>query len=277
VLVGVIEGPTTLSPVVVCPRVVGPLFKEGAVTRRIRLLSIAALTVGALATASLLSGCGAGQIATTADTKPAIQGADATLQISSPGTAYDNTTLGVRNATIVYNGINGYPAGGAAPLSLYLFNNTPAPMTLTGVKATFEQPNSTGSGSATVVLTGGPAASPSAPAPVQSAVPSGSPSPTGPVVTTPAPVGQANFQVVVPQSPAELLALTPENGTYLQLSQLTAPLTPGTVVHLVLTFTLGDGSTKVLGDDPNQPVDVPFGPPVTPAERSPISLSPTQE
>jgi hypothetical protein len=253
----------------------GWLFKEGAVTRRIRLVSIAALTVGALATASLLSACGAGQVSNTADTKPAIQGSDATLKISSPGTAYDGTTLGVRNATIVYNGPTGYPAGGTAPLSLYLFNATPAPMTLTGVKASFELPAGNGSGSATVVLTGGTPASPAAPAPVEPS-PSGTASP-GPVVTTPAPVGEASFKVVVPPMPAPPVALTPQTKTYLQLDKLTAPLAPGTVVHLVLTFVLGDGSTKVLGDDPNQPVDVPFGPPSTPLDRSPLSISPVQE
>lgn len=250
-------------------------------TRRNRLWSVAASTVAALATASLLSACGAGQISSTAVTVPAIQGTDATAMVSSDDPNWNGATLGVRNATIVYNGPTGYPAGSAAPLALYLFNDTPAPMTLVSVQATITVP-AMGSGapaaSAAVVLTGSPSASPSAvPSAPASALPGGSASVTpAPVVTTPPAVGTPTFQVVVPQSPAEITALTPAHGIYLQLVQFGEALTPGSVVHLIFTFTLGDGSTKVLGDDPKQPVDLAFGPPVTPAPRAPLSLSPVE-
>ncbi len=254
-------------------------------TRRNRLWSIAALTVGALAAAPLLAACGAGQIANTAEAVPAVQGGNATAEISAPGTAYDGGTIGVRNATIVYNGSAGYPAGGTAPLSLYLFNNTPAPMTLTDVRASFNIPGG-GQGSATVVLTGGPqaSASPSPSASTPSAPANGSAAPSGsasasasPTPTTPPAAGASTFQLTVPPTPAELTALTQQAGSYLQLDKLSAPLAPGSVVNLVFTFKLGDGSTKVVGDDPKQPLQAPFDAPSSPAPRSALPLSPVTE
>jgi hypothetical protein len=161
-------------------------------------------------------------------------------------------------------------------------------VTLIGATATYTIPgDDTAAGQATVVLTGGPAASPTAvPAPPTTAPASpGTASPIAPVTpspvvtTPPAPpaAGSATFAVTVPQAPQPLTQLTRANGTYLQLDKLSRPLTAGAVVHLIFTFKLANGTTWQLGDDPAQPVDAPFGPPLTPAARSPIPLSPAGE
>jgi hypothetical protein len=257
------------------------------VTRRNRVWSIAALTVGALASVSVLSACGAGQITATANMVSAIQGVNATATVSSDDPNWDGATVGVRNVQVDNNGV-GYPAGGTAPLTVYIVNNTPAPLTLVGVTATFDTPGTGVSGTATVVLTGGP--QPSAPpvlAPSPAATPSGSAKPgasasatesPSPVVTTPPPVGNATINVTVPQAPAPLTQLTRANGTYLQLDKLSAPMSPGAIVHLVFTFKLGDDKGPLtLGDNPAQPVDAPFGPPTSPAPRVPLSLSPVEQ
>jgi hypothetical protein len=52
---------------------------------------------------------------------------------------------------------------------------------------------------------------------------------------------------------------------------------PGSIVHLVFTFKLGNGETAVIGDEPAQPVDAPVAPPTTPGVRVPITLAPTRE
>ncbi len=261
-------------------------------TRRNRVWSIAVLTVGALATAPLLSACGAGQIAATADMVSAVQGASATTTITSDDPNWNDTTIAVRDATVDYNNPAGYPAGGTAPLSVYIVNNTPAAMSLVGVAATFTTPGTDATGTATVVLTGGPTPSPTATvapssAPPSAPVPSGSAKPGGsassspsPVVTTPPPpppVGNATINLTIPQNPAPLTELTKANGTYLQLDKLSAPLAPGAIVHLIFTFMLGNGSTATIGEDPAQPLDVPFAPPNSPAPRAPISLSPLED
>lgn len=245
---------------------------------RNRVWSIAVLTVGALVSVPVLSACGAGQVTATGRMVPAVQGVNATATITSEDPNWNGSTVGVRNVQVDYNGPQGYPAGGTAPLTVYIVNGTPAPLTLTGVRAAFSTPGTDVSGSATVVLTSPTTAAP-APAATSAAppvTPSGSESPS-PVVTTPPPpppAGSATINVTVPQAPAELTQLTPANGTYLQLDKLSAPLTPGAIVHLIFTFTLGNGTTLTLGDDPAQPVDAPFGPPATPLPRSPLSLSP---
>jgi len=262
------------------------------VTRRNRVWSIAALSVAALAAASLLSACGAGQIANTAEMVSAVPGANATTQINTGNQAVDGA-LAVRNVVVDYLNPAGYPAGGTAPLSLAIVNNTPSPVTLIGATATFTIPgDDTASGRATVVLTGGPVPSASAAPPAPSSAPaspstststSGSPRPSAtpsPVVTTPPPppaAGVETFQLTVPQAPNPLTQLSRANGTYLQLDKLSKPLTPGAVVHLIFTFKLANGTTWQLGDAPAEPVDAPFGPPVSPPARSPISLAPAGE
>ncbi|MFD0823806.1 hypothetical protein ACFQ0D_37020, partial [Micromonospora zhanjiangensis] len=110
-------------------------------TRSIRGPRRAALA-GAAATAAtlLLSGCGAGQIAHTAEMAPTVPGANA------------QTTDGnykIRNLLLAYPGEKGYPAGGNAPVEVGIYNDSHSPVT---VKVTV-------AGARSVVLSGGAAPS----------------------------------------------------------------------------------------------------------------------
>src|SRR3954463_9468680 len=74
------------------------------------------LVVGTAAAALVLfAGCSAGQVAETSLKRPSDQGVNANNA---------NNTVAVRNATVTYNGPQGYPAGGSAPLELGLYNLT---------------------------------------------------------------------------------------------------------------------------------------------------------
>ena len=76
----------------------------------------AALLSGVVAAGLLLSGCGTGQITETADTVPAVHGANA--ELVTEGGSYK-----LRNVGVVFNE-DGYAAGEDAPLEMALFNDT---------------------------------------------------------------------------------------------------------------------------------------------------------
>jgi len=86
-------------------------------TRRAALIAGAG-TVAVIA----LGGCSAGQVAETANLKPPVAG----LNTASP----DGGLL-IRNLQVVYNGPEGYPANGSAPIQVSLFNQTTSPITVT--------------------------------------------------------------------------------------------------------------------------------------------------
>lgn len=86
-------------------------------TRRV-VLATGVATAAAIA----LTGCSAGQIAETA-----------LKRTSNPGVNADNAdrSVYIRNLSVVYPGVEGYAAGGEAPLELSLYNQTTAPITVT--------------------------------------------------------------------------------------------------------------------------------------------------
>src|SRR5947199_3223126 len=95
---------------------------------------------------ALLSGCGAGQISQTDQMIPAVPGANA----NSP-----HGLASVRNVMIRYNSPTGYPAGGTAPLVVYIVNNSrDKTLTLRSVLAAVKEK---GDPLGTVVLAGGAA------------------------------------------------------------------------------------------------------------------------
>jgi copper(I)-binding protein len=98
-------------------------------SHRRRLVVPAVAAALALPTA-LLAACSAGQLAATSLVQSAVPGGQASIQA---GTV--DETIQVANATIDYNGPKGYAAGGDAPLSLWIFNNTAKDITLTGVSS----------------------------------------------------------------------------------------------------------------------------------------------
>ncbi|MBE1486546.1 hypothetical protein [Plantactinospora soyae] len=217
----------------------------------------AMLTGTAAATTLLLSGCGTGQIAETAAKVPTSVGANAQ--------SADNN-FKVRNLSIDYLSLEGYPAGGNAPMNVALYNDSGQPVT---VKIMPE-------GARAVVLTGPSAAptpggtvspSPSATATSGSPSPgttSGSPEPGGSAsatptggasatpTPTPTPVQESAAEIRLPAGGFVILNKTV--GSWLQLAGLTEALPPGESVPLTFDF----GGSKVQ-------VDAPVAVPMTPA------------
>ena len=91
-----------------------------------RSLVAGGVAVAAALTSVLLSACGAGQVAQTAQIQSAVPGANA----QAPG-----RLVFVRNATVDYPGTKGYPQGAGAALTFWVFNNTQDPVSLVGVGA----------------------------------------------------------------------------------------------------------------------------------------------
>ncbi len=169
------------------------------------------LAGAAVATTLLVSGCSTGQIAQTADMAPHISGVNAQTA--------DNI-FQVRNLSVVYRNIDGYPAGENAPLEVALFNESQESVTV----------RVTSSSARSVVLTGRTTPSPEA---------TGSPSTTA-STGTPSPEASA----AVPDGrPAEIqipaggfVLLDRSTGSWLELVGLNAPLRTGGVVDLVFDF-----------------------------------------
>lgn len=181
----------------------------------------------AMATLALAAGCSSGQITQTAEADPVAGGAN--RQVDLP----DGRLL-VRNAVLVYPGADGYPRGGTAPLELLIFNDTPAPVRLTGVTSPHGRVGLVQDGSPS------PAASPQ-------------PAPTG---------GPVDVEI-----PARgFVRLAPGSGRYLQLAGLTESLLPGQSVTLTFQFTenaeIADVTvplTTPLSPLPRSPMEFPDG------------------
>lgn len=223
-------------------------------SRRSARLAASALFAG-FAVLTAVSACSAGQISQTSRQVAAVPGAN--LSIGDPA------TISLRDLVVVYDGPQGYPAGGSAPLVVRIFNDGPIAIKLVKVTAA--------DAATSVVLVGGPVATPSptptAPVsstgranPSGSAVASGSNTPTAKSAPTPSPTvpkaaGQETYTIDIPA--ASYALLVPGQGTYLQLNGLKAALTPGQSVRL--TFTFADGRTGT--------VEVPVGVPQDPQPR----------
>lgn len=208
-------------------------------TRSIRERRGRVLLVGAaIATALLGSGCGAGQIAQTAQIAPGVPGVNA----QTPDGLFK-----VRNLTIAYPGPQGYPAGADAPLELALYNDSDAPVTVEISTADARAVVLGGGSSAAPAPTeASPTATPASPtgAP-ESAGPTGSPGATetlpaggetpGPTnapttPAAPAPAGPARLQI---PAAGFVLLNGVEGAQVLRLAGLGRALVPGEAVNLV--------------------------------------------
>ncbi|MGW0431932.1 hypothetical protein ACWDV4_05225 [Micromonospora sp. NPDC003197] len=214
-------------------------------TRSIRGARRAAvLLAGTAATALLMSGCGAGQIAETANKAPSIDGINAQTA---------DGTFKVRNLTVSYLDPKGYPAGGDAPIQVVLYNDSPKPVT---VKVT------TDSGNLVVLADGAAPASPSVtpvePTPTGSAAPDGSATPSGsasatpPEATTP-PAAPAEEPATIEIAANSYAVLNRTTGRHLQIKGLKSALTPGQQINLV--FSVDGKELRTVA-----PVAVPLTP-----------------
>jgi hypothetical protein len=241
------------------------------------------LLAGAATTGLLMSGCGAGQIAETANVQPAVPGVN--VQTS-------DGLFKVRNAVVEYLDPLGYPSGGDAPLAVALYNDSDRPVTVTvttdsaeavvlvdatATPAPTPSPTTAASPDASPdpagTPTGEPPATPTAePSPEASGRPDPSASPGQPA--SPDPTGSAS--PVDPASPAAPPADTPtrievpaggyvllsrEAGSFLQLAGLDTALAPGRSVNL--TF-------EVNGERLATPV--PVAVPLSPAPRGSLPV-----
>jgi hypothetical protein len=203
-------------------------------TRRAALVAGVA-TVAAVA----LAGCSAGQIAETALKVPSNMGVNA---------ENSNNSLAIRNLMVVYNGIDGYPAGASAPLEVTFANNTTAEITVR-ISSQPLQDQTEGQGvvsARSVGLVGG----------TPSAEPSGSPAAASaePAQIAVGPLGYASF--------------LPSDKQSLQAIGLSDKLLPGMSVNLVLEFS--DGADPLV-------VQAPVGVPLEPASRAPGNEAETHE
>lgn len=189
-------------------------------TRLARALRRGSLVLAAGAGAAVLAGCSAGQITATAQTKTAVQGADA-----RSGSIY------LQNLTVVFRGEANrvYAAGENAPLVVRIVNSGHGADTLTSVSTSVADD---------VVFIDRKAATSVSPTP-QGSASAGSPQPTGTAspagAPSPAPQeGQRQFRLTV--RPDQFTALLPDEGQFLQVDGLHRELQPGQSVHLVFHF-----------------------------------------
>lgn len=215
-------------------------------------LAAASVGVAVIAVTGLVAGCGAGQIAQTAKVVASVPGGSASTPVPpNPDLRGDiGGTIFVQNVTVDYPGPDGYPAGGNAPLTLRIINNSNATITLASAT----------SDAGTVVLTSGGGVT----APSDASSPSGSPSasPSGSPSASPSPASDITLK------PQTLAILSRGAGQYLEITNLTEALPPGLSVSLTLIFT----------DTANLPIapvslGVPVAPPAVPASRSPIGTT----
>lgn len=235
------------------------------------------LAVGAAAVALVVTGCSAGQIAETAMKAPSV----ASVSADSA-----DQKLAVRGLAVAYEGVEGYPAGGNAPVHVTLVNQTANPMTVEiGIGAPPEGAGPTVTTARDVRILGGetaaaPTGSASASAgasgsasPNASGSPaagagetSGSPSPAAsggasspsPSTTAGAPATPAGRTATVEIPGNGAVIFTPESAERLSLIGLAAPLRSGMSVTLTFQATVG-GTASPLLTVPT-PVDIPLTP-----------------
>ena len=232
----------------------------------------AALFAGvATVAAAALTGCSAGQVAETANKEPSIYGVN---------TQNADGSVLIRGLAVTYGTVQGYPAGGNAPLELGLYNETSQPVR---VRITSQPATDGGEGVVAARSVGLTGAAPSASAP-PSGIPSeaeptgsrppaqkggvGDPTPgtaseqgtAGP--SAPATPTLAPTATEAPLRPAELTlaplssqTFQPGDAEALQVSGLTGVLRAGGAVNLVFTFDNGVQPLVVQA-----PVGVPLSP-----------------
>lgn len=200
-------------------------------TRSIRGSRRAALLLaGTAATGLLVSGCGTGQIAETANKQPSVQG----VNVQTPDNAYK-----VRGLYVEYPGPGGYQAGANAPLNAVIYNDSPNPVTVT---VTTDSAREVVIASSSAGASAAASASPSESAlPPEPASPSDSASPSeseSPAASPSAPAGEP-ARVDIPAF--GYVQLNVSGGRFLQLVGLHQRRLVGESVNLVFDF--GNGKT----------------------------------
>jgi hypothetical protein len=217
------------------------------VTRSIRgSRRAAALLAGAAAATLLVSGCGAGQIAETAAKASSVPGVNIDSQDGS---------VAIRNLQVPYPGTKGYPAGGEAPLTMAIYNQTNNPVEVRVTSKPVKDPEAQVVWGRTVVLTrGGTSATGAA------TTASGTPTAAGatPTASAAAPSGVAGQQAVIEIPALASVTVTTASTELLKVVGLNDALTPGKSVNLTFEFSNGAPALTVAA---------PTGVPLSPAPR----------
>ncbi|MCO1596715.1 hypothetical protein M8C17_16285 [Micromonospora sp. RHAY321] len=238
-------------------------------TRSIRGSRRAALLLSGIAAATslLASGCGAGQIAETANKEPSVQGVNLTA---------GNGAFAVRGLLVDYPGAEGYKAGQDALLNAVIYNDSRDTVTVTVTTESAREvvisggsasPSPSASASASPSESGSPSPSTSG---SDSASPSATPSETGSSSATPSAPESArasgSASPSTPGQPARIelaplsyLQLNSEATQQLRLIGLTEALRSGQ--NVFVTFDFGNGNT-VTGP---APIAVPLTPAAPPS------------
>ncbi|MGQ5259278.1 hypothetical protein ACTWLT_00825 [Micromonospora sp. ZYX-F-536] len=238
-------------------------------TRSIRGSRRAALLLSGIAAATslLASGCGAGQIAETANKEPSVQG----VNLSA-----GNGAFAVRGLLVDYPGTEGYKAGQDALLNAVIYNDSRDTVTVTVTTESAREvvisggsasPSPSASASASPSESGSPSPSTSGSG---SASPSATPSETGSSSATPSAPESArasgSASPSAPGQPARIelaplsyLQLNSEATQQLRLIGLTEELRSGQ--NVFVTFDFGNGNT-VTGP---APIAVPLTPAAPPS------------
>jgi hypothetical protein len=217
----------------------------------------------------LASGCGAGQIAETANLVPAVPGGSGTVAVPAlPSDPSSGGTVSVQNVTFDYNGPAGYPVGSSVPISVRIINTSGVNLELTGVQAAAVQPPGD-LGTVALVSASASVGTPSA-APSALPTPSGSVSPSAPASPSPAPAAPLPISVKIPAE--QLVDLSTQVQQYLAVTGLTQALLPGDRTVLTFSFTDTSDPSAHIAD-----IVVPaqIGPPRAPIGRTTIPNAPT--
>ncbi len=266
-----------------------------------RPLVAGALAACAALATGLLSACGSGQIAQTAEIAPAVAGVDAQ--------ASDRPVF-VRNAMVDYREPKGYPAGASAPLALWIFNSSRQAVRLVGVTAA--QQVGEQNAAAQVVLSTGRAAASGAPCLTPRSIePSAPRSPTSPSPTpvlpagsassgtarssagasagtssasagasatataspSPSPAGASRIDVTVPAGGC--VELSRRAAQYLQVVNLPQPLGNAGTLLVMFQFTTADGQNFTIGNPPSNtgPLPLAVGVPDSPVARPSVTAA----
>ena len=244
---------------------VGIVTRRTDVTRSIRGSRRAALLLAGMAatTGLLLSGCGTGQVAETANKEPSVQG----VNLSAA-----NGDYAVRGLLVDFPGVDGYKAGANATLNAVIYNDSEKPVTVTVTTDSAREIVITGGAPAASAIpsaspnqspsdspseTAAASASPSEPA---SASPSASPSVTPSATESPAaPAAPAGQPARIEIPPLSYVQLNTQGQQAFQLIGLNEALRSGQ--NVFVTFDFGNGVT-VTGP---APVAVPLTPAAPPS------------
>lgn len=169
-----------------------------------------------------LTGCGAGQNAATGEMKPAISGVDA-----------DAGDLALRDLAVDFGESGSYPAGGAAPLRVWIANDGETAVVLESVTSPIAEAVTLATDEAAGERPAGADANDASASPTESPEGAGA-----------GPAGEREFAVEI--GPNSYTRLSPKVGSFLLLEGLKEDVSMGSTVEVAFAFSNGETVTVHL-------------------------------